>query len=132
MTPEDWTWIDQVIQDLKVGSSARDAAVILLSALAVGANGDKIARATGLNRDKVVRPIAKRLRDNGVWHNGVTHCSWFDANSEIGAIAFGCDLRVAEGTLLREPSGDDVKYLRQDGTTHTRPGQEDEEVRPLG
>lgn len=101
----------------------RDHALILLVALVVGANADTVAKAADLNRDKVVRPIAKRLRDGGIWKNGVTQCQWFDDDWKVGNTAFLLDVLCAAGLIRREPDNGE-KYLNNDGTPHTRPGQE--------
>lgn len=123
LSKEDWRQIEAALKELEIGPENRDHAVILMAALVVGANADTVAKATGLNRDKVVRPIAKRLRDNGVWRNGVTYCQWLDGPPEEGATAFLCDVLVAEGRVRRVSTNDEVKWANEDGTPHTGKGQ---------
>ena len=127
LTKNDWSEInkslDQFMKDRLFEVEYRDHALILLAALVVGANADTVARATDLNRDKVVRPIAKRLREGGIWKNGVTYCQWFDDDWKVGNTAFLCDVLCAAGRIRRIPNNG-VEYLNNDGTPHTRPGQE--------
>lgn len=127
LSEKDWKDINEslkiFIDDGMFEGEHRDHALILLAALVVGANADTVAKATGLNRDKVVRPIAKRLRDGGIWKNGVTQCQWFDDDLRVGNTAFILDVLCAAGLICREPD-DGEKYLNNDGTPHTRPGQE--------
>lgn len=74
------------------------AAVLLLTAVVVGQNVDKLARLTGYTRELVAR-CARRLVDNGVWKNGNTVRTWDDP--ETGPLAFWGDVGVAEGKLCR-------------------------------
>ena len=48
----------------------RDTLRMVIAACYVGTNQDKLARLLGLNRDKFVRPRARRLRDAGLWVDG--------------------------------------------------------------
>jgi len=121
LTDEDRRLIKEALKAFEVDEDAEVPASILLAALVVGANADTVAKALGLNRDNVVRPIAKRLRDNGVWKNGVTYCGWFDDDEKVGAASFLCDTLVAMGRANR---GEGFEKLIQDGTAHTRQGQE--------
>jgi hypothetical protein len=76
-----------------------DAAVVLVASTSVGCNADRIAKFTGLHRDKV-RPICRRLRDNGVWtkeHH--FNIEWFD--EETGNIAFTLDCLIAQGKVVK-------------------------------
>ena len=123
LSKEDWKYINDAIkvfiEDGLFEPEYRDPAVILLTALVVGANADTVATATGLNRDKVVRPIGKLLRASGVWKNGVTYCQWFDDDWKVGNISFLCDVMCAAGQIVRIPEDD-----ADDGTPHTRTDQE--------
>ena len=75
------------------------AGVVLVAALSVGANADRIAKFTGYNRDEV-RVMAKRARAGKLWigHNRFDIDSWFQ---EGGQIAFTLDCMVVQGKLER-------------------------------
>jgi len=72
-------------------------ALILLSALVVGANQKNIAKFTKIPQ-KFIAERAKRLRANGIWRGSKTNCDWFEKS---GGIAFWCDVLVAEGLIRR-------------------------------
>jgi hypothetical protein len=82
-------------------SSAFRAAVVLLSALYVGANERNVAEFTGYDR-KEIRRWARNLRAAGVWCRGHTASEW--DHPEHGGIAFWMDTAVAEGLLKRSPA----------------------------
>lgn len=117
LTSEDWEQIEAFIANIPVEPERRDSAIILLAALVVGANADKVAKATGFNRDNVVRPRAKRLRDSSIWDKGTTYCEWFQEDPDKARTAFAMDLLVAEGEAIRVSHETDgtVKY-HQDAT----------------
>lgn len=48
----------------------RNTLRLVAAATHFGTNGDKLAKILDLNRDKFVRPRAKRLRDAGIWEDG--------------------------------------------------------------
>lgn len=82
-------------------SSSEDtfkAAVVMLAALEVGPNADRIAKLVGYPRT-LVRIFGRRLRECGVWDGGVTKADWGD--EKTGTIAFWCDVGVAVGWLKR-------------------------------
>ena len=83
------------------------AGVVLVAALSVGANADRIAKFTGYNRDEV-RVMAKRARAGKLWigHNRFDIDPWFQ--EEGGNIAFTLDCMVVEGTLERVDDEYDV------------------------
>ena len=58
--------LDGMVEDTLVRPDHRDTAKLLLYAIMVGTNPDKIAKASGLNRD-VVRAKAATLRENRVF-----------------------------------------------------------------
>lgn len=72
----------------------------------IGTNADKIARLLGLNRDKFVRPRARRLRDNGVWEGDKVTICWDEDNDDTVLMAILLDAMVAEGDLVRRPGPD--------------------------
>lgn len=78
--------------------SVYTAQVILLSALQVGANADRVAKFAQLPRTEV-RKFAKVLTENGIWKNGKTYCEWMDEKD--GAVAFLLDSMVAAGLLKK-------------------------------
>jgi hypothetical protein len=94
--------IEKVAQDpfFSEGSfPVRDSVRILLASLLVGPNADKIARFLGLNRDTVVRPRVRHLRENGVFQDCKIVCDWY--NKENGHMALLLDALVAEGLIAR-------------------------------
>lgn len=48
----------------------RNTVRMIVAAIYLGPNADNLARFLGLNRDKFVRPRAKRLRENGIFIEG--------------------------------------------------------------
>lgn len=114
MTESDQITLEEIkghVTDLdpNIEGEQLDAAVVLLSVIAVGPNADRIAKFTGLNRDNHVRPLCRRLRENGVWvdRRGV-RMDWFD--EKHGGIAFTMDMLVALGHMERFENED--KELR--------------------
>jgi hypothetical protein len=79
---------------------ARDMATVLLAAVLLGQNIDRLARVTGVSREIVAR-AARRLVDNGVWQQGHTVGRWVDDPSNDTA-SFWADVAVAEGRLCRK------------------------------
>lgn len=79
-------------------SSTYWAVTLLLAALEVGQNIDRLARYTGCKRSFVAR-CARRLVDNGVWRSGETLCDW--AAERERHPSFWKDVAVAEGKLSR-------------------------------
>lgn len=79
------------------------ARMLMVAALVTGPDADRVAMATGLNRDKFVRPRAKRLRENGRWVGRTVRCGWFEAEEEGPGgflIALIVDVLVAEGIVV--------------------------------
>lgn len=95
------TFIKQEVRrmdkDLTETESAFRTAVIMLAALSVGQNINKLAAFTKLPKE-FVRERAAALRANGIWQNGKTNAEWFEEN---GGIAFWMDVACAEGLLQR-------------------------------
>lgn len=85
------------------GSQDHEAAIILLAAEAIGQNIDRLARFTGIPREKIARS-ARRLVDNGVWHEGDTVSPWVDTPSD--SASFWSDVAVANGGLCRRMGED--------------------------
>jgi len=83
--------------NLKTDDPAFDVAVVLLSGLYVGPNGQKIARFARLSR-AFVGEVARRLRANGVWRGHKIAADWFEKN---GVYAFWLDVTVGLGLLER-------------------------------
>ena len=77
---------------------AYNVAMVMLSALAVGANIRRIARFTGLTY-RYVTEIGRRLRANGVWCRSMTCCDWFE--EENGTIAFWLDANIGLGYITQ-------------------------------
>lgn len=77
-----------------------NAQLVMLSALEVGANADKVAKFTKLPR-KEVRKLAKVLTKNKIWVKGKSRGDWFD--DENGGVSFLLDSMVATGLLERVP-----------------------------
>jgi len=81
------------------------AGVVLVSAISVGTNADRIAKFTGYNRDQV-REIGRRLRKNKLWSgHGFYIEPWF--HKKTGIVAFILDCMIANGEIERV---EDEKY----------------------
>lgn len=105
--------IARLTANLDASSSTYQTAVLLLTALEVGQGVHKLALVTGFGREFVAR-CARRLVDNGVWHEGETVSPW--TSSEAEDAAFWADVGVAEGKLYRRRSA-------EGGYEWARPGQ---------
>ena len=79
-----------------------DAACVLLASAVVGPDAGRIARHLDVPAARV-RPLARRLRANGVWCGGRVHGDWFD--EKTGGIAFCLDIGVATGMFERADAG---------------------------
>jgi len=73
--------------------------VLLLSALQVGPNVDRLAKFTGYSKT-FIRERAKRCRENGIFIGSKVACEWFD--KECGGVAFWMDVLVAEGLMAKK------------------------------
>jgi hypothetical protein len=83
---------------IKSEDSSFKTAVLLLSALQVGANINRLVKFTGYPKN-FVRERAQRCRQNGIFQGGKVACEWFDKDN--GGIGLRCDVLVAEGVLER-------------------------------
>ena len=84
--------------------------VIIASALVVGPSGDKLAKFTGYNRDKV-REVAKRMRDNKLWvGHAIDVEDWF--HKEHGIISFVLDCMIGQGTIEKVDEKFQIKKKR--------------------
>lgn len=74
LTRDTWAQMDQVLDEVSDWPSEERRAVaeMILVGIEIGTNCDRIARVTGLNRDKFIRPKAKLLRASGIWVHGKT------------------------------------------------------------
>jgi len=74
---------------------------VLISALAVGANVDRLVKQTGYSR-KLIGEISVRMRKAGLWIGDlVDDSAWFDQKGGLTA-DFQAQALVAKGQLLRE------------------------------
>lgn len=72
------------------------SAVLLLAALSVGQDVERLADFTGFPLE-FIEPRAWRLKKNGIWKDGQTRANWFDEDG--GGVAFWMDVALAEGLL---------------------------------
>jgi hypothetical protein len=91
--------IKKLDNNIEINSEAFKVAQILLTALIVGPNRNKIAKFTGLSKDFIYK-TERKLKASGVWKNNKTCCEWFD--KESGGVAFWCDVSVGLGYLKRQ------------------------------
>lgn len=83
---------------LKPSDTVYKTALILLSALVVGANAKRVAGFAKLPLD-LVKEKEKQIRKNKIWLGSKTQCEWFD--EENGGVAFWADVLAVEGLLKR-------------------------------
>ena len=88
---------------LKIGDESFKAAVVLLSALAVGTDVNALHDFTGINK-ATIKKFSANLTKNGVWKHGKTLADWFDGKNGEGTIAFFMDVNVALGFMARKPA----------------------------
>jgi hypothetical protein len=84
---------------------------VLISALAVGANVDRLVKQTGYSR-KLIEEISVRMRKAGFWIGDlVDDTAWYDQKGGLTA-DFHAQALVAKGQLLREWTEDGrFRYL---------------------
>ena len=70
-------------------------AVVLLAALQVGADVERVAEFTQFDREWL-EGVAANLTASGIWQDGHTACSWFE---EGGGIEFWIDVLVGQGLV---------------------------------
>jgi len=65
--------VEEIVQNPQVGDvgeDERNTLRIIVAALFLGTDADRLAKFLRLNRDKFVRPRAKRLRESGIFIQG--------------------------------------------------------------
>jgi len=94
--------IEQTLNDLRIVGDGRVVGRAMLAMFyCQTTNADKIAKATGLNRE-FCRTIYRRLRENKViTATGRLHVEWFHEDPVKANLAFAVDTLVAEGTACR-------------------------------
>lgn len=74
-------------------------AMVLVAAIEVGPNSDKVAKRAHLPRS-LTRGIFGKCRDSGIFVKGkIRHSGWFD--KESGGVAFWLDVACVQGYLKR-------------------------------
>lgn len=91
--------IAKIDSHLEQHEPAYTTALILLSALIVGADVKRIAKFTHLPR-REVQKRAWNLRRSGIWQGSKALGSWNHYRN--GATAFWCDIAVAQGFMTRK------------------------------
>ena len=94
--------IKRLDPQLKQDDTSFVTAVIMLSAIEVGADAERIAKFSGVGLGQVMER-EHRLRKNKVWVGEKTHHSGWD-DKESGGIAFWMDVCIADGLLVRSGS----------------------------
>jgi hypothetical protein len=61
------TIIEHLVRENEIEEEHTAAAEVILWGVAGENRADTIAKLSGLNRDKVVRPYVRRLRESGLW-----------------------------------------------------------------
>lgn len=102
-----------------------DAALVLAASAHLGHNVDRLARVTGVTRERVAR-WARRLVDNGVWREGNTVGRWLEDSSDVES--FWADVAVAEGRRCRRLNQDGEMEWAAQGAwwkqfEYSRPGE---------
>jgi hypothetical protein len=90
--------ITRMDKNILSNSDEFKVAQILLSALSLGADRNKIADFTNIPKSFIYK-IERRLRSNGVWKQKKTACEWFD--KKTGGVEFWCDVSVGLGFIKR-------------------------------
>jgi len=85
------------------------ATVVMVAALFVGPNEEKIVRLTGYSRQYVAE-VAERLRVSRLWSaEALDYGDW--SNSHKGAVQYALDLAVAQGIVVRTNQKRDGEYV---------------------
>jgi len=99
--------IDRIVMKFTpADEDAKNTLRLVAASLPYGTNADNLARILGLNRDKFVRPRAKRLRDSGVWAEGQLAMSILHGSEDELRLVVFFGALVAEGlveTTVPEP-----------------------------
>ena len=97
--------------------------VVLISALAVGTNVDRLVKQTGYPR-KLIEAISIRMHEVGLWIGDIVDGkAWFDQRGDLTA-DFYRHAMVAKGEFLREWV-EDYGFLYFDDRGEQVPGDED-------
>ena len=102
------TIVNEIVPDTAIDDPIYSAMLVLVSALRVGPNINRIAKFTGIDK-KIIRPIARRLRENGVWRHDVMRYSWVEDGDSVAIIM---DAQVATGKLTRAVTEDEDGEFR--------------------
>lgn len=87
---------DTFLRSFNLSGDEQKSGMILLTALYVGADDEKVAEATGFDVD-FVKERGDNLRNSGIWVDGVTHANW-----EAEPTEFLIHIGVAEGLIRAE------------------------------
>jgi len=98
--------IDEFANRFELTNDEKDTARVVIAALFVGTDTDLVAKVTGLNRDKFVRPKAKKLRENGIWvgNQVCMESNPEDESDENFMTEILLHVLVANGLVEREPA----------------------------
>ncbi len=89
--------------------SALKATVVMVAALFVGPDVEKIVRVTGYSREYVAE-VAERLRASHLWNGeALDYGDWSDSSK--GALRHALDLEVAQGIVVRTNQTRDGEYV---------------------
>lgn len=95
--------LDKMLKDRLIEPEHRDTAKLLLCAMNFGCkNLGRLSAISGLPRDRVVRPVAQRLRDSGVWSDDGRVCWEYpphESKPEYTNIEFVLHVLCAEGEI---------------------------------
>jgi hypothetical protein len=122
--------VAQMVAEHSIEAGSKDTAKLLLAALCFGTtNADKLATLTGLNRDKFVRPRAKRLREGRIWRPEGIVTEYSDDAPEEQNIEFLLHILVAEGlvdvTFDDSPSVNEEPKLEKEEPPQASPEYDD-------
>jgi hypothetical protein len=94
------------LEDELVDPDDKDTAKLLLWGIFFGCKSiDKLAEASGLARDRFVRPRARRLREAGIWtREGLVGFETLDRPAQEMSIEFIVHMLVADGLVIRSVS----------------------------
>lgn len=100
----EWTYkkvkreIKRLDSTMRDGDAGYASAAILLSALVVGPNIERLIKFTGLKRAEVKR-VCNAARENNIFVGGRVKADWFKKGT--GSFAFWADTLVCDGLLSR-------------------------------
>lgn len=115
MKTKDLQFVEDSLAEIGLGQGGKEpddtyrTALVIVSALVCGTDGERLAKFTKLPVE-FVQAIRRRMIAAELWTDVDVNCDhWFSGDNQVSTSAISADLLVAEGAVVRawdEASGD--------------------------